>query len=140
MGCETRAVLGGKAVVLAEYVALDLDDASARQAGDFLPRRIGRAVDMIGSAMRVTMIMRMLILVVMMVAVIMVMMAVMVMMPGMIMAVIMSMRMMMIVIAVIVMMITRLDRGLAVAAAAHRTHHSTSSSLTRMSSPPVTCS
>ncbi|GAH74779.1 unnamed protein product [marine sediment metagenome] len=42
--------------------------------------------------------------------------------------------------AVIMMMIMRMfDRCLAVAAAADRTHQSTSSSLTRISSPPVTC-
>jgi len=59
-------------------------------------------------------------------------------MSGMIMAVIMSIGMM--VITVIVMMITRLDGGFSVATATYCTHHSTSSSLTRMSSPPVTCS
>jgi hypothetical protein len=45
----------------------------------------------------------------------------------------------MMMIAVIMMMISRFDRSLSVPAATDCTHHSTSSSLTRMSSPPVTC-
>jgi hypothetical protein len=40
---------------------------------------------------------------------------------------------------VMVMIMRVFDRRLAVAAAADRTHQSTSSSLTRISSPPVTC-
>jgi hypothetical protein len=41
---------------------------------------------------------------------------------------------------VMAMIIGAFDRGFVVAAAAYRTHQSTSSSLTRNSSPPVTCS
>lgn len=141
---EARAVFCREPVVLAENVAFDLDDAPAGKAGNLLPGRIGRTVDVVGSMimlmiMRATVIMRVIIVMVtMLVNMIMMMMAVMVMMSGLIMAVIMSMSLMML--TVIVMMITGFDGGLAVAAATHRAHYSTSSSLTRMSSPPVTCS
>ncbi len=135
---EACAVLGREPVVLAENVAFDLDDASAGETGNLLPRRVGRAVDAVGGVimmvvMRVTVIMMVMIMVTMLVIMIMAMMAVM-MMSGLI----MSMSMLML--TVIVMMITGFDGGLAVTAAAHRAHYSTSSSLTRMSSPPVTCS
>ncbi|GLH82209.1 hypothetical protein SSBR45G_71180 [Bradyrhizobium sp. SSBR45G] len=145
MCSEARAVLRRQTVVLAEDVALDLDDTPARQAGNLLAGRVGRAVDVIGRAMRVVVVMPMIIMVVMMVTMTMIVVVVVIMVvmtvvvPDMIMTVIMSVSMMM-VIAVIVMVITGFDRGFAVTAAAHRTHHSTSSSLTRMSSPPVTCS
>ncbi len=141
---EARAVFCREPVVLAENVAFDLDDAPAGEAGNLLPGRIGRTVDVVGSMimlmiMRATVIMRVIIVMVtMLVNMIMMMMAVMVMMSGLIMAVIVSMSLMML--TVIVMMITGFDGGLAVAAATHRAHYSTSSSLTRMSSPPVTCS
>jgi hypothetical protein len=39
----------------------------------------------------------------------------------------------------IVIVLMTFDHGLALTAAAYRTHHSTSSSLIRISSPPVTC-
>jgi uncharacterized membrane protein len=144
---EARAVFCREPVVLAENVAFDLDDAPAGEARNLLPGRVGRTVDVVGSMimmmiMRATVIMMVMIVMVTMlviVIVIMIMVAVMVMMmSGLIMAVIMSMSMMML--TVIVMMITGFDGGLAVTAATHRAHHSTSSSLTRMSSPPVTCS
>ncbi len=141
---EARAVFCREPVVLAENVAFDLDDAPAGEAGNLLPGRIDRTVDVVGSMimlmiMRATVIMRVIIVMVtMLVNMIMMMMAVMVMMSGLIMAVIVSMSLMML--TVIVMMITGFDGGLAVAAATHRAHYSTSSSLTRMSSPPVTCS
>ncbi len=141
---EARAVFCREPVVLAENVAFDLDDAPAGEAGNLLPGRIGRTVDVVGSMimlmiMRATVIMRVIIVMVtMLVNMIMMMMAVIVMMSGLIMAVIVSMSLMML--TVIVMMITGFDGGLAVAAATHRAHYSTSSSLTRMSSPPVTCS
>ncbi len=142
---EARAVFCREPVVLAENVAFDLDDAPAGETGNLLPGRIGRTVDVVGSMimmmiMRATVIiMVMIVMVTMLVIMIMVMMAVMVMMmSGLIMAVIVSMSPMML--TVIVMMITGFDGGLAVAAATHRAHYSTSSSLTRMSSPPVTCS
>ena len=48
----------------------------------------------------------------------------------------------MIMVMVMVMMtfvLAALDRGLALPAPAYRAHHSTSSSLTRSSSPPITC-
>ncbi len=138
---EACAVLGREPVVLAENVAFDLDDASAGETGNLLPRRVGRAVDAVGGVimmvvMRVTVIMMVMIMVMVTMLVIMIMavMAVMMMMSGLI----MSMSMLML--TVIVMMITGFDGGLAVTAAAHRAHYSTSSSLTRMSSPPVTCS
>lgn len=141
---EARAVFCREPVVLAENVAFDLDDAPAGETGNLLPGRIGRTVDVVGSVimlmiMRATVIMRVIIVMVtMLVIMIMIMMmAVMVMMSGLIMAVIVSMSLMML--TVIVMMITGFDGGLAVAAATHRAHYSTSSSLTRMSSPPVTC-
>ncbi len=137
---EACAVLGREPVVLAENVAFDLDDASAGETGNLLPRRVGRAVDAVGGVimmvvMRVTVIMMvMMVMVTMLAIMIMAVMAVMMMMSGLI----MSMSMLML--TVIVMMITGFDGGLAVTAAAHRAHYSTSSSLTRMSSPPVTCS
>ncbi len=137
---ESRAVFCREPVVLAENVAFDLDDAPAGETGNLLSGRIGRTVDVVGSMimmmiMRATVIM---IVIIVMVTMLVIMMAVMVMMSELIMAVIMSMSMMML--AVIVIMITGLDGGLAVTAATHRAHYSTSSSLTRMSSPPVTCS
>ncbi len=144
---EARAVFCREPVVLAENVAFDLDDAPAGETGNLLPGRIGRTVDVVGSMImlmivRATVIMRVIIVMVTMLVIVIVimimMMAVMVMMSGLIMAVIVSMSLMML--TVIVMMITGFDGGLAVAAATHRTHYSTSSSLTRMSSPPVTCS
>lgn len=69
------------------------------------------------------------------------------------MRVVMGMGMIMIVIMIVVMMVMLpimmvvvtlpvlmpLDGGLTLAAAAYRTHHSTSNSLIRNSSPPVTC-
>ena len=142
MRSEAGAVLGREAIVLAEDVALDLDDAAAGQTGDLLAGRVRRAIDEV--AVIVVMIVRVIMIAVIVVMVAMcVMMAVVVMImvmvvAGMIMVMIMSMRMM--VAAMIMMMISGLDRSLAVTAATHRTHHSTSSSLTRMSSPPVTCS
>ncbi len=140
---EARAVFCREPVVLAENVAFDLDDAPAGETGNLLPGRIGRTVDVVGSMimlmiMRATVIMRVIIVMgTMLVLVIMIMAVMVMMMSGLIMAVIMSMSMMML---VIVMIITGFDGGLAVAAATHRAHYSTSSSLTRMSSPPVTCS
>ncbi len=140
---EARAVFCREPVVLAENVAFDLDDAPAGEAGNLLPGRIDRTVDVVGSMImlmivRATVIMRVIIVMVTMLVLVIMIMAVMVMMSGLIMAVIVSMSLMML--TVIVMMITGFDRGLAVAAATHRAHYSTSSSLTRMSSPPVTCS
>lgn len=129
---EARAVLRREAVVLAENVALDLDDAAAGQAGNLLTGRVCRTIDAVGRAMMMMVVMIMVMRVMMIVVIVdmtmmMMIVMVMVMMTSMIMA-------------MIVMMITRFDRGFAVAAPTDSTHHSTSSSLTRMSSPPVTCS
>ena len=126
---EARAVFRREAVVLAENVALDLDDAAAGQAGNLLTGGVCRTIDAVGRAMimMVVMIMVMVMRVMMIVIIVgmtMMMMTVMVMMVA----------------VVIMMMITRFDRGFAVAAPTDSTHHSTSSSLTRISSPPVTCS
>lgn len=137
---EARAVFRREAVVLAENVALDLDDAAAGQAGNLLTGGVCRTIDAVGRAMimMVVMIMVMVMRVMMIVIIVvmtMMMMTVMVMMTSMIMAMIVMM-----VTVVIMMMITRFDRGFAVAAPTDSTHHSTSSSLTRISSPPVTCS
>lgn len=137
---EARAVFRREAVVLAENVALDLDDAAAGQAGNLLTGGVCRTIDAVGRAMimMVVMIMVMVMRVMMIVIIVvmtMMMMTVMVMMTSMIMAMIVMM-----VTVVIMMMITRFDRGFAVTAPTDSTHHSTSSSLTRISSPPVTCS
>ena len=137
---EARAVFRREAVVLAENVALDLDDAAAGQAGNLLTGGVCRTIDAVGRAMimMVVMIMVMVMRVMMIVIIVvmtMMMMTVIVMMTSMIMAMIVMM-----VTVVIMMMITRFDRGFAVAAPTDSTHHSTSSSLTRISSPPVTCS
>ena len=137
---EARAVFRREAVVLAENVALDLDDAAAGQAGNLLTGGVCRTIDAVGRAMimMVVMIMVMVMRVMMIVIIVvmtMMMMTVMVMMTSMIMAMIVMM-----VTVVNMMMITRFDRGFAVAAPTDSTHHSTSSSLTRISSPPVTCS
>ena len=137
---EARAVFRREAVVLAENVALDLDDAAAGQAGNLLTGGVCRTIDAVGRAMimMVVMIMVMVMRVMMIVIIVvmtMMMMTVMVMMTSMIMAMIVMM-----VTVVIMMMITRFARGFAVAAPTDSTHHSTSSSLTRISSPPVTCS
>lgn len=126
---EARAVFRREAVVLAENVALDLDDAAAGQAGNLLTGGVCRTIDAVGRAMimMVVMIMVMVMRVMMIVIIVgmtMMMMTVMVMMVA----------------VVIMMMITRFDRGFAVTAPTDSTHHSTSSSLTRISSPPVTCS
>lgn len=128
---EARAVFRREAVVLAENVALDLDDAAAGQAGNLLTGGVCRTIDAVGRAM--------IMMVVMMVVMIMVMRVMMI-------VIIVGMTMMMMTVmvmmvaVVIMMMITRFDRGFAVAAPTDSTHHSTSSSLTRISSPPVTCS
>ncbi len=141
---EPRTILGRQPIVLAENVPLDLNDASARETGNLLTRRIRGAIDVIvgGMIMRmnVIMIVMAMMMVTMFVIVMMVtmMMVVPVMMSGMIMAVIVSVGM--VVLTVIVRMISGLDGRLAVTTATHRAHYSTSSSLTRMSSPPVTCS
>ena len=137
---EARAVFRREAVVLAENVALDLDDAAAGQAGNLLTGGVCRTIDAVGRAMimMVVMIMVMVMRVMMIVIIVvmtMMMMTVMVMMTSMMMTV-----MVMMVAVVIMMMITRFDRGFAVTAPTDSTHHSTSSSLTRISSPPVTCS
>lgn len=128
---EARAVFRREAVVLAENVALDLDDAAAGQAGNLLTGGVCRTIDAVGRAM--------IMMVVMMVVMIMVMRVMMI-----VIIVVMTMMMMtvmvMMVAVVIMMMITRFDRGFAVTAPTDSTHHSTSSSLTRISSPPVTCS
>ena len=124
VGAEARAVVGGETVVLAEDVALDLDDAVAAQAGDRLPGRVGAAIDKPGIAMRVIVVRAM--MMVMAVPVVMMM--------------VMALMIMVMVMIVIMAMIMRVfDGRLAVAAAADRTHQSTSSSFTRISSPPVTC-
>lgn len=124
---EARAVFRREAVVLAENVALDLDDAAAGQAGNLLTGGVCRTIDAVGRAM------------IMMVVMIMIMvMRVMMTIVGMTMM--MMTVMVMMVAVVIMMMITRFDRGFAVTAPTDSTHHSTSSSLTRISSPPVTCS
>ena len=126
---QTRAVLGGIAIVLAQNVALDPDDALLRQAGDvnagrprakidrgrgaFAQGAIGVAVIMIAVIMktRVVVLMRV------------------------IMRVIMSTAMR--------MTVLRFDAGLSFdarcPASADRAHHSTSNSFTRMSSPAATC-
>jgi hypothetical protein len=128
---EARAVFRREAVVLAENVALDLDDAAAGQAGNLLTGGVCRTIDAVGRAM--------IMMVVMMVVMIMVMRVMMI-------VIIVGMTMMMMTVmvmmvaVVIMMMITRFDRGFAVTAPTDSTHHSTSSSLTRISSPPVTCS
>lgn len=139
---EARAVFRREAVVLAENVALDLDDAAAGQAGNLLTGGVCRTIDAVGRAMIMMVVMMVVMIMVMRVMMIviivvmtMMMMTVMVMMTSMIMAMIVMM-----VTVVIMMMITRFDRGFAVAAPTDSTHHSTSSSLTRISSPPVTCS
>ena len=139
---EARAVFRREAVVLAENVALDLDDAAAGQAGNLLTGGVCRTIDAVGRAMIMMVVMMVVMIIVMRVMMIviivgmtMMMMTVMVMMTSMIMAMIVMM-----VTVVIMMMITRFDRGFAVAAPTDSTHHSTSSSLTRISSPPVTCS
>jgi hypothetical protein len=60
---------------------------------------------------------------------------------GMVMVMVMMMAMRVIVSMIVVAMAMGMfDRRFVVAAAAYRTHQSTSSSLTRNSSPPVTCS
>lgn len=139
---EARAVFRREAVVLAENVALDLDDAAAGQAGNLLTGGVCRTIDAVGRAMIMMVVMMVVMIMVMRVMMIviivgmtMMMMTVMVMMTSMIMAMIVMM-----VTVVIMMMITRFDRGFAVTAPTDSTHHSTSSSLTRISSPPVTCS
>ena len=141
---EARAVFRREAVVLAENVALDLDDAAAGQAGNLLTGGVCRTIDAVGRAMIMMVVMMVVMIMVMVMRVMMIviivvmtmmMMTVMVMMTSMIMAMIVMM-----VTVVIMMMITRFDRGFAVTAPTDSTHHSTSSSLTRISSPPVTCS
>ena len=126
---EARAVFRREAVVLAENVALDLDDAAAGQAGNLLTGGVCRTIDAVGRAMimMVVMIMVMVMRVMMIVIIV-------------VMTMMMMTVMVMMVAVVIMMMITRFDRGFAVAAPTDSTHHSTSSSLTRISSPPVTCS
>jgi hypothetical protein len=56
-----------------------------------------------------------------------------------VMMVMVSVMMMLMMIMVVVMIMRVFDGRLAVAATAYRTHQSTSSSFTRISSPPVTC-
>lgn len=126
---EARAVFRREAVVLAENVALDLDDAAAGQAGNLLTGGVCRTIDAVGRAMimMVVMIMVMVMRVMMIVIIV-------------VMTMMMMTVMVMMVAVVIMMMITRFDRGFAVTAPTDSTHHSTSSSLTRISSPPVTCS
>lgn len=135
---EARAVFRREAVVLAENVALDLDDGAAGQAGNLLAGGVCRTIDAVGRAMIMMVVMIMIMVMRVMMTIVgmtMMMMTVMVMMTSMIMAMIVMM-----VTVVIMMMITRFDRGFAVTAPTDSTHHSTSSSLTRISSPPVTCS
>ena len=93
---EARAVFRREAVVLAENVALDLDDAAAGQAGNLLTGGVCRTIDAVGRAMimMVVMIMVMVMRVMMIVIIVvmtMMMMTVMVMMTSMIMAMIVMM-------------------------------------------------
>lgn len=115
VGAEARAVVGGKPIVLAENVTLDLDDAVAAHAGDLLACRVGAAIDQSAIAGRVIMMMVMVVAVPMMMRMIVPM--------GMIMGMIMGV----------------FCGRFGIAATAYRAHQSTSSSLTRMSSPSVTC-
>ena len=130
---EARAVFRREAVVLAENVALDLDDAAAGQAGNLLTGGVCRTIDAVGRAMIMMVVMMVVMIMVMVMRVMMIVIIV-------VMTMMMMTVMVMMVAVVIMMMITRFDRGFAVTAPTDSTHHSTSSSLTRISSPPVTCS
>src|ERR1019366_4656437 len=161
---KARPIDVGQVVILAENIALDLDDTLLAQAGDMHAGKAATVMDRFArGAMGVVVIMVVMMIVIMGMVVTMIMiggagpMVVMVavaamgMGVGMRMPVAVSVAMAMApVLIVMVMMVmimvmrmvwrARLDGGLRIAATAYCTHQATSSSLTRIASPPVICS
>ncbi len=139
---EAGAVGGGVGVVLGEDVLLDLHHARLAQAGDVSARRAGAVVEIAGLvAVLMTVFAGLIVVMVMPVSVAMAVMTVLV---GVVVAMLVGMVMMVVIVAVraglaLALRRRRLDARFAIAASANRTHQSTSSSLIRNSSPPLTC-